>query len=342
MKKTLLLTLALVAIPPVSAEAQVEEKERVLRICERVGTSGLEVGIEGIVRDEQSAVPLPHASVLIRYQSERDLPTPEEVTVETNEEGHYQACGLAAFREVRVGATYSAKSGKERKITLDWPQFVDLEVDVGDAAFLVFSIVAAEDGRPVEGARIALSPIRLSGITDSLGRIAFRAIPPGTYGLTIEHIAYAPRKEEISVLNEQAAEYRIELITQAIAVSPLEVQITGRDPYLLAFGFYERKEAIEDGYFGTYAEIEQYRMFRTLFQFQRELTIRFSRNRVVLLNGRPASRLGYDIRSLNEINFQRVRGIEAYPCSDAPSDVARYLPMAISLVDCNLISIWTR
>ena len=83
-------------------------------------------------------------------------------------------------------------------------------------------------------------------------------------------------------------------------------------------------------------------MFRTLFQFKRELTIRFRRNRIVLLNGRPAKRLGYDnIRSLNEIECERVRGSEAYPCNDAPPGIARYLPMGISLVDCNLISIWT-
>ena len=322
--------------------AQDEEKERVLRVCERVGTSDLEVGIEGIVRDEESGFPLPHASVTIRYQSERGLPTPKAVTVEADEEGQYQACGLAAFHDVRVRATYSSVRGKEREVPLDRSKFVDLEVDLGKSAFLVFSIVAAANGEPVEGAQIALSPISISGVTDSLGRIAFRAIPPGAYGLTVDHIAFEPREEEISVLTEETAEYRVELITGAIAVAPLEVRITGRDPYLLTSGFYERRATIEDGYFGTYPEIERYQMFRTLFQFKRELTIRFRRNRVVLLNGRPAMRLGYDnISSLNEIDFERVRGIEAYPCDEAPADIARYLPLEISLVDCNLISIWT-
>lgn len=322
--------------------AQDDEKKRVLRICERMGTSDLEVGIEGIIRDKESGVPLPHASVLIRYRSERGRPTPDMVTVEADEEGQYQACGLAAFHDVRVRATYSSVRGKEREVTLERSQFVDLEVDLGKSAFLVFSIVEAANGEPVEGAQITWSPIALSGVTDSLGRISFRAIPPGTYGLTVNHIAYAPREEEISVLNEETAEYRVELITDAIALAPLQVRITGRDPYLLTSGFYERRATIEDGYFGTYPEIKRYQMFRTLFQFKRELTIRFGRNRVVLLNGRPARRLGYyNIRSLNEIEFERVRGIEAYPCDEAPADIARYLPMGISLVDCNLISIWT-
>ncbi len=322
--------------------AQDEEKKRVLRICERMGTSDLEVGIEGLVRDKESGTPLPHASVLIRYQSERGRSTPEMVTVEADEKGRYQACGLAAFHDVRVRAIYSSIRGKEHEVALERSQFVDLEVDLGKSAFLIFSIVAAANGEPVEGAQVTWSPIPLSGVTDSLGRIAFPTIPPGMYELTVDHIAYASREEKISVLTEETAEYRVELITDAIAVAPLEVQITGRDPYLLTSGFYERRATIEDGYFGTYPEIKRYQMFRTLFQFKRELTIRFRRNRVVFLNGRPAKRLGYDnIRSLNDIEFERVRGIEAYPCDDAPAGIARYLPMGISLVDCNLISIWT-
>ncbi len=335
--------LFLLFLPAYLAAQEDQEQERVLRVCEQMGRSELEVGIEGIVRDDESKVPLPGASVLIRYEAKDGLPTPDEVVVEADADGRYQACGLEAFREVRIRATYTVRRGKERKIDLEGPEFVDLEVDMGDAAFLVFSIVAAEDGRPVAGARIDFVPIPVSGISDSLGRITFRAIPPGTYGMTVRHIAFAPREEELSVLSDQTAEFRIELITQAIAVAPLEVQITGRDPYLLTSGFYDRRETIDDSYFATYPEIERYQMFRTLFEFKRELAIRFRRNAIVLLNGRPASRLGFNsVRSLNEISFKRVRGIEAYLCSDAPPELRRWLPLGTPLTNCNLIAIWTR
>lgn len=337
-----LATVVLFAVPGLVSAQEEEEEERALQICRRVGNADLELGIEGVVRDEESEVPLPGATVVIRYESQRGLPTPEDVTVEADQDGRYQVCGLEAFRKIRIRASYSVRRGKERKIELDRPKFVDLEVDLGDAAFLIFSVVAAEDGRPVRGARLEFSPLPIGGITDSLGRVAFRAIPPGTYGLTVRHIAYAPRDEEISVASEQAAEYRIELVTQAIAVETLEITVTGRDPYLLTSGFYERREAIE-GYFGTYPEIKHYQMFRTLFQFNRDLSIRYSRNRIVLLNGRPASRLGYNsVRELNEINFDRVRGIEAYSCSDAPPELLRWIPIGRGLGDCTLLAIWTR
>ncbi len=327
---------------PATAEAQ-EEEERVLEVCPVEDASRMQVGIEGIVRDDESEVPLPRATVILRYEEERDLPTPPDVTTQTDAQGRYRMCGLEAFREVRVRATYSVRRGKERKVELDRSQFVDLEVDVGDAAFLVFSVVAAEDGRPVEGARVQFSPIPLAGITDSLGRVAFRAIPPGVYGLAVRHIAFAPRDEEISVLGDQTAELRVELITQAITVAPLEVQITGRDPYLLTSGFYERRASIEDGYFGTYPEIKSYTTLGTFFRFKRELSVRYRRSRIILLNGRPASRLGYNsTRELNEIKFSRVRGIEVYPCHEAPPEIMNQVPDTVVLSDCNLVAIWTR
>lgn len=335
------LTLIL-ALPGALLAQEEDEEERVLEVCPVGDGSRMEVGIEGIVRDEESEIPLPHASVLIRYEEERDQPTPDDVVVEADEEGRYQACGLDAFREIRVRATYSVRRGKERKVRLDRPQFVDLEIDLGDAAFLVFSIVAAEDGRPVEGARVSFAPIPLAGVTDSLGRVGFRAVPPGTYGVTIEHIGFATREEELSILSEQAAEFRVEMITQAIAVAPIEVQITGRDPYLLTSGFYERRLSIEDGYFGTYPEIRSYNDLGTLFQFKRELFVRYRRNQLILLNGRPASRLGYTAGDLREIKFSRVRGIEAYRCSEAPPEILNQVPNTYILGDCNLVAIWTR
>ncbi|MDX1577438.1 MAG: carboxypeptidase-like regulatory domain-containing protein [Gemmatimonadota bacterium] len=327
---------------PASLAGQEEDEERTFEPCPVDDPGRVQVGIAGIVRDEESDVPLPGATVLIRYEDRDGLPTPDDLRVETDEEGRYRACGLDAFREIRVRASYSVERGDEREIELDRSQFVDLEVDLGEAAFIVFSVVAAEDGRPVEGARVDFSPIVLAGVTDSLGRVGFRAIPPGTYDVTVEHIGFATREDEIAILSDQTAEMRIELVTQAIAVEPLEVTVTGRDPVLLTTGFYERRGSIEDGYFGTQEEIESYNDLGTLFQFKRELFVRYRRNQLILLNGRPASRLGYDRGNLRELKFSRVRGIEAYRCSEAPPDMLNQVPNTFNLSDCNLIAIWVR
>lgn len=331
------------SVPPgLHAQEDPDEDAPEPIVCD-AGTGGsLLVGLAGMVRDEESEVPLPGATVVIRFDDAPGRETPAEVTVQADDEGYYEACGLEAFHRIRVRATYSARRGDERRLELERSQHLDLEVDMGDAAFLVFSVVAQDDSRPVEGARVELSPLPVAGVTDSLGRVAFRAVPPGDYGLHVEHIAFAPRDEEIDVGSDQMAEFRVELITQAIALEPIEVRVTGRDPYLLTSGFYERAATI-DGYFGTAEEIESYRMMRTLFQFKPELSIRFRRRPFILLDGRPARRLGFEtIGELNEIKFSRVRGIEAYSCSDAPPSLLSQLDIELPIGDCNLIAIWTR
>ena len=302
------------------------------------------VGFEGIVVDEESEVALPGAVVRLEYEPEEGRETPESVTARTDEAGRYRFCELEAFREVRVSATYLLRRGEERKVRLERPRDVELVVDLGNPAFIVFTIVDAVTGGPVAGATIELAPLPVGGITDSQGRAAFRALPPGDYELSVRHIAFSDRTEQISLGEEQFAELRVELVTQAIAVAPLEVQITGRDPYLLQTGFYERELQLgEDGWFATKPDIEPYRMFRTLFEFKRELSIRFHRNQIVLINGRPMSRLGFNsVRELNELPYSRVRGIEAYSCSDAPDDLMIYIRMDVPIGDCNLIVIWTR
>ena len=337
-----LLPLAALTLAPGTVAGQDDEEERTLRICRQLGLSELEVGIDGTIRDDETRIPLPGATVLIRYEAERGKPTPEDVRVEADERGRYQACGLEAFREIRVRANYRSQRGKERKIELDRPRFVDLEVDLGDAAFIVFSVVAAQDRRPVESAQVNLSPLPISGVTDSLGRVAFRSIPPLTYGLRVTHFAYTPVDSEISVLTNESAEFRVELNTRAVAVAPIEVRVTGRDAHLVTSGFYERRESMDEGYFATYPEIDDFLHLGQLFQFKRELSIRYRRNQLLLVNGRPASRLGFNARNLRELKFDTVRGIEAYRCSEAPPEILNQVPNTMLMTDCNLVAIWIR
>ncbi len=271
-------------------------------------------------------------------------------TVETvsDEEGRYLLCNLTAFGEASVTPFYAGLEGVERPVRLDRPQEIDLEVDLGESAYLVFSVVSAETGAPVQGASVQLSPIPLGGVTDSLGRVGLRRVPPGSYGLAVRHIAFATREDSLEIAADQLSEIRVDLTTQVLAVEPLRVTITGRDPVLIERGFYERKAAIEDGYFGSHEEIVPYTMFRTLFQFKRELAVRYARGRVFLLDGRPIRRLGYDDPSqLNEISFNRIRGIEAFPCHEAPKRLwNQLLPADIADLprggDCTLVLIWTR
>ncbi len=300
---------------------------------------GMQVDLDGVVRDRDSGVPLPGAVVTLRYEEAAGRQTPEDRTARTDRQGRYRLCGLEAFRGASLRASYNLRRGRDRDVGLERCESIELEVDLGDSAFLVFTVVDAGTGRPVPDATVELAPLPVAGITDSLGRLAIERLPPGDYDLAIRHIAYAERHDAITVREDQHAELRLELVTQAIAVEPLEVQITGRDPYLLTSGFYERSEAI-DGFFATARELRGYTTANLLFRFNRELSIKYVRNRTILINGRPLSRTA--IR-LNEIPYGDIRGIEAYPCTEAPARLMLAIPAIDRPVgDCNLVVIWVR
>ncbi|MGH7540742.1 MAG: carboxypeptidase regulatory-like domain-containing protein [Gemmatimonadota bacterium] len=312
--------------------------------CPAPDPDALSVSLHGVVTDEESDVALPGASVRLAYEPRADggePSPPREATADAA--GHYVLCNLEAFARVRLTASHRGRSSDAERLTLEHPQRLDLEVHLGEPAYLVFSAVEAGTGAPIAGVRLEIAPLPLSGVSDSLGRAAFREVPPGSYRLRTHHFAYEAREDSIRVAEGQLAELRVALAPRAIAVEPIEVEITGRDPYLLEQGFYERQEGMDEGWFATKPDLEPYVMFRTLFTFEKELSIRYARNRIVLINGRPMSRLGFStVPELNELPYNRVRGIEAYPCNVAAPRFQRWIPVGVPLGDCNLILIWTR
>lgn len=307
--------------------------------CPAPGAGAVEVSLDGIVRDRHSRVALPGAVVTLRYERDPQRDTPETRTARTDRQGRFRLCGLEAFRTIALRATYDLRRGDERELTLERSESVELAVDLGDPAFLVFTVVESGTARPVPNATVQVAPLPLGGITDSLGRVAFEAVPPGDYDVSVRHIGFAERHDPVTVREDQNAELRIELVTRAVAVEPLEVQITGRDPYLLTSGFYERRETI-DGYFGTAQEISGYRTSDLLFEFNKALSVRYRRNRTILINGRPLNRTAIRLR---EIPYRDIRGIEAYPCTEAPARLLLAIP-AIDRPsgDCNIVAIWVR
>jgi len=337
-------SLAGIVLGTVPASAQ--EPTRFLEACPAGDPSQVVVSLSGAVIDKESEAPLPGSVVRLEYRDARSLPAGTEPALETIADalGRYRLCGLVAFASGRVKAVIDGREGKSIDIELNGDLTLDVPFDLGEPAYLVFSVVAAETGVPIANATIELAPVPLAAMTDSLGRAALREVPPHEYYIRARHIGYAEQEQSLTVEEGQQAEVRIELVTQAVALEPLRVEITGRDPYLLEMGFYERMNLIEDGYFATQEELEPYIMFRTLFQFKTELFVRYGRNLFVMIDGWPMSRRGFrNIRELNEIPFTRVRGVESYPCFEAPPQVFNRIPVVdLPMGDCNVLMIWTR
>lgn len=317
-------------------------QEAALEPCPPGDPDAMTVNIEGVVEDEQSEVALPGAGVTLTYEDVRGEETPAERTTRTDESGRYRFCDLVAFRTATLRASYLLRRGDEREVELERSLQVTLEVDLGDPAFLVFTVEEAGTGRPIEGALVELAPLMVGGITSDLGRAVMREVPPGEYRLSVNHIGFAEREEPLTVEPGQGAELRVELQPQAVAVEPIAVEITGRDPLLLTNGFYERRAQIEDGFFGTREDIASYVTVNALLRYNRYLSLRTrsARDRFVLINGRSASRTA--IR-LDEIRYSDIRGVESYHCGEAPAKLMLAIPASERpMGDCYIIAFWVR
>ena len=298
------------------------------------------VRLAGTVRSEADETPLAGAIVTVRVASAEGRALSEATTLADGYGPYGRRVGRGAGGKIR--AQYSGYVGSQQYV-LAQSGVVDRVVSIGRGAFIVVSVVDASNNGPVQGARVHLDPMPEVHWTDSEGRASFRDVAPGVYGIRVEHLAYAARDTSLVVADDDAVELLVPIAPRAIPVAPLEVRVTGRDPYLLSTGFYERRAMTEPSFFGTAEEIASYRDVNTLFEFNRGLSVRFHQHQVVIVNGRLAARLGYRaVGELREIRFERIRGVEAYACADAPPEIVRLIPIEMGLTVCNAIVIWTR
>ncbi len=331
------LILNLAPAGPVAGQAEVP----FATACPPPGASSVDsVRITGIVRDDASGASLPGARMFLSYAG--GSATADLVST-ANELGRFAFCVNAAVSSSTVWAEYAGRPGRARRVehrrdeTAEEP-FAEVEIDLGDPAFLVFTLVDAESRAPIPTATLRLEPLTLGGVSNSAGRATLRRVPPGRYRLKIDHIAYASFEATLDVPESEVAEIEVPVPPRVIAVAPIEVRVTGRDPFLVDEGFYDRQARIDDGFFYTYWEVENYELLSNFFAFKKELIARGMGPGPIFINGRRMDRLGY--RSMNEIPINKIRGIEWIRCAEMP---ARYQVGLLDIDfggDCRLTLIW--
>lgn len=60
-----------------------------------------------------------------------------------------------------------------------------------------------QDGQPLEGAAITLTPLKRSTISDAKGQFSFKELPAGSYQLSVEHIGVQPLVQSIMLSKSQ-------------------------------------------------------------------------------------------------------------------------------------------
>ncbi len=159
----------------------------------------LEVGgrLAGTVRDTKGN-PIPNAKI----EAHGSLQAQFYEGIETDAEGRFDAAYILPDKyEVHVGAKGFASERKQ-----DVPSgTADLEFILPREAVFFGKVVAEEDGRAIERARVFLNyetenSLGISGHnteTDASGRFSFHRIPPGHFKVSARHDDFLPTDETI-------------------------------------------------------------------------------------------------------------------------------------------------
>lgn len=228
---------------------------------------------------------------------------------------------------------------------------------------IVGTVRAAEGGRPLGAAVVALRGTPFRALTDSGGAFRLPDVPPGRYTLEVRVIGHHPEEVAAEIREGATARVEVELRMRPIALAPIRVEAAARRGRTAAVmrGFYERLEAGR-GHFVTRADLEARRprtlaqalemvpgvrvIPRTVAPGHTEYVVQTGRNVfassyecpvVYFLNGapyRPGS-FGSD----TEIRPGSIEGIEVYT---GPASVPAQFNRAGAGAACGVIVIWTR
>jgi len=290
--------------------------------------------LSGHVVELRSRLPLP--SALVRAAALGADGDSVVRSARTRQDGQFQFCGLEDGTELRLSTTWDGNAGRARSVTAgSGAEILILEIDLGEPTFLALTTRDATTLEPVPGVSVLLEPLDLGGISDENGRLATREVPPGEYTVRAHHLAYAAFADRVVVEEHGAEEFEILLQPAAIAVEPLEVRVTGRDPILVGQGFYDRLATLEEGEFFDYWDVEPYALLSTFIQADGFIPCGVSAC-VYFINGRIWEKSVY--QGLDEPSFGKIRGVERIRCTDLPPGMMNQLE-TLSL-DCWAYLIW--
>lgn len=200
--------------------------------------------VEGAVLERSVGAPLPGAEVRIAVLPALDEGSLFERTTAVNARGRYRFCDLPGGRSARLTALFGGFMGPMQRVELSGGETTtaDLRVSLGRAAYMLGWVRDAEEGRPIENAMVRVEPLGLTAFTNARGGFTLPRVPPGTYVLRVEHVAYGPRSTMIEVEGGAGLEVDVRLPARAVAMEPLEVTVESRPRHLMQAGFYEREE----------------------------------------------------------------------------------------------------
>lgn len=212
--------------------------------------------VEGTVRDERTGLPLPDSRLLISREGRADG-VASSLTFRTDEHGRFRLCRLPAGWTVTLRAERGGVVGPVSPVWVgaDSTMRRDLTIFLGEPGELTGQLLDRETGESISGAAVRVVGIGIEAVTGDDGHFRLSPLPAGDYALEVEHLAYGPVSDSVTVRGGITARLALAVAPRALPVEPLVVTVSEeRSIWLERTGFYRRRSRSK-GVFFTREEI---------------------------------------------------------------------------------------
>ncbi len=253
MRRTRLAVLALaVGAGPISA---LQAPELPLENC------GDRASLRVAVLDESGTIPLPGATVVLRWNEARRRPVREAADTQ----GSFFLCVPRDAKEATVWAEFGDASSEQAVIALEPGEVRELELRVlmgtVRSGRIIGRVYDGATGDPVATAAVSVRGRARQAESNRRGGFILSGVPEGQHELEVRRIGYASLGHPVTVTRGLTTEVQIGLVPTPVEMEPLVATVT-RSRRLEIKGFYERKlwgELVSGGTFFTEADIERRR-----------------------------------------------------------------------------------
>lgn len=265
----------------------------------------------------------------------------------TDSGGRFKLCHLPADMSADISAARGSDSTSPvyvgyppgafgtATLFLDAPVHgaVDSSAQTSPGGASLRGVVVDSSGKAVAGARVGLAASPDATVTDSAGRFSMEGLRPGTQGLLVRRLGYAPAEVTVNLTRRAPREVTVRLAPFIPVLEAVLVEAR-RDAGLEKVGFTGRRRA-GSGRFLTPEDVER----RSAFRIKDYLTLMPSLHRGITMRGNCTTYwvdgMKWNSHPDEFLSPAEIAAIEAYTASLAPVEFQ-------GLDGCAVVLIWTK
>ncbi len=182
--------------------------------------------VAGWVGDAASGMGLPGAQVTLSWDVPGE-PWPHQKFARTGPSGWYLICDAPVGTPLTVFGSFLNRQARAREVVarVDAPTEAGLLLQPLDGTRIQGYLHDAESGAPIPDAAVWLRGTTFRGVSDGSGAFRFEDVPPGTYMLVMDHLAYGTKMDTLEVPSGQRISVDMRVDQRPIEIAPLTVSV---------------------------------------------------------------------------------------------------------------------